>query len=164
MRWRLFRKLRKKSERRGETMLENGPKKQAQGAPERHRKMLQKSNKNQSFLDQNPSSEASWAPPAAEKRPTRAPRGPRTAKTTQSERQERPQSVPRAISTKIRNQGCGSQPSRTLCLLWQTEKVTGPRALKRRLLSHFAGAKGVSDHAVALPPLRNPPMMLRKQQ
>ena len=53
-------------------MLENGPKKQAQGAPERHRKMLQKSNKNQSFLDQNPSSEASWAPPAAEKRPTRA--------------------------------------------------------------------------------------------
>ena len=95
-------------------MLENGPKKQAQGAPERHRKMLQKSIKNRSFLDQNPSSEASWAPPAAEKRPTRAPRGPRTAKTTQSERQERPKSVSRAIFSKIRNQGCGSQLSRTL--------------------------------------------------
>ena len=158
MRWRLFRKLRKKSERRGETMLENGPKKQAQGAPERHRKMLQKSFKNQTFLDQNPSSEASWAPPAAEKRPTRAPRGPRTAKTTQSERQERPQSVPRAISTKIRPPAGGSQPSRTLCLLWQTEKVTGPPPLKRRLFSHFAGATGVSYRALALaPPLGTPP-------
>ena len=133
-------------------MLENGPEKQAQGAPERHRKMLQKSIKNLPFLYQNPSSEASWAPPAAEKRPTRAPRGPRGAKTTQSEHQDRPKSVSRAIFSKIRPQGCGSQPSRTLCLLWQTEKVTGPRALKRRLLSHFAGAKGVSDHAVALPP------------
>ena len=45
-------------------MLENGPKKQAQGAPERHRKMLQTSIKHRSFLDQDPSSEASWAPPA----------------------------------------------------------------------------------------------------
>ena len=152
MRWRLFRKLRKRSERRGDTMLENVPKMQAQGAPERYRKMLQNSINNRTFLDPNPSSEASWALPAAEKRPTRAPRGPRTAKTTQSERQERPQSVPRAISTKIRNQGCGSQPSRTLCLLWQTEKVTGPPALKRRLLSHFAGARGVSDRVPALPP------------
>ena len=139
-------------------MLENGPKKQAQGAPERHRKMLQKSIKHRSFLDQNPSSEASWAPPAAEKRPTRAPRGPRTAKTTQNERQERPQSVPRALCSKIRNQGCGSQPSRTLCLLWQTEKVTGPPPLKRRLLSHFAGATGVSDHALALPTPPGPPL------
>ena len=107
---------------------------------------------NRSFLDQNPSSEASWAPPAAEKRTTRAPRGPRGAKTTQSEHQDRPKSVSRAIFSKIRPQGCGSQPSRTLCLLWQTEKVTGPPALKRRLLSHFAGAKGVSDRSLPLPP------------
>ena len=35
-------------------MLENRPKKQAQGAPERHRKMLQKSINNRSFLDQKP--------------------------------------------------------------------------------------------------------------
>ena len=54
--------------------------------------------------------------------------------------------------TPPKNQDCGSQPSRTLCLLWQTEKVTGPRALKRRLLSHFAGARGVSDRSLPLPP------------
>ena len=129
------------------------------------RRCFQNHKTKRSFWDQNPSSEASWAPPAAEKRPTRAPRGPRGAKTTQSERQERPKSVSRAIFSKIRPQGCGSQPSRTLCLLWQTEKVTGPRALKRRLLSHFAGAKRrVGPRAPASPPLRNPPMMLRKQQ
>ena len=140
-------------------MLENGPKKQAQGAPERYRKMLQNSINNRTLLDPNPSSEASWALPAAEKRPTRAPRGPRTAKTMQSERQESPKNVSRAIfskfqvpATRVRSQGCGSQPSRTLCLLGESEKVAGPSALKRRLLSHFARANGVSDSALRFPP------------
>ena len=148
MRWRLFRKLRKKSERRGETMLENGPKKQAQGAPERHRKMLQKSFKKTIILGPKSLLGGLLGTPGGRKRPTRTPRGPKRRKVSTK---TPPQSVSRAIVSKIRPQGCGSQPSRTLCLLWQTEKVTGPPALKRRLLSHFAGAKGVSDHAVALP-------------
>ena len=90
--------------------------------------------------------------------------GPRTAKTTQSERQERPQSVPRALFSKIQNQGCGSQPSRTLYLLWQTDKMSGPPALKRRLFSHLPEQRASQITPSHFPPLRNPPMMLRRHQ